>query len=558
LDSGRPWTRFLAALLVWLLPASGFAAQAPGATRILPGFFEDQVLFRVLVEVTPPDSASVHSVEERFPLGWRVSEVTHGGTIDLAGHSLRWGPFADNLPRTLGYKLMPPIDFSFEGVFQGTAVFNTNIVPIQGPTTLVKRPGRVERTLPSSYLPGQPIEVQLAVRPGASALAWALQETIPDGWSPSSTPTHASFDPRTRALKWGPFLDPAPRGLTYSLRPNLVLRTPAVFSGTAIFESTPVPVTGDSTFPLRSSRITRVLPPPFTPGTLARIQIEADPAPYVETYTVEEDVPAGLNPDVINHGGIWDPIQRRIKWGPFRDANRRTLKAEVLPASDLRLPADLLAEGWFDAQQIVAAGNSRVQPTPSVVSRTLPPRFTPGVPFIVHIEFQPAPTVELAFIEDAVPADSTLSQISEGGSFDAAQSKVKWGPFPGSVRRSLSYRVTPSGSPRQNATFSGAGVFDALAVPIAGDQIAALNHAPTAQPDPIQRPPIRSAKFSVIEVLANDSDVDADTLRIRGVGATSAAGASVRMTVPWIYYEIASGPPIEDQFSYTVEDAYGL
>jgi hypothetical protein len=661
----------LGALLAVL---SGSKVHAGGAIRRLPDFFEDQVAFGVLVEISPSELTSVHSVEEHFPAGWTVSEVTHGGTIDSGSHTLRWGPFADNLSRTLGYKLTPPIDAPFVVTFQGRAAFNTGVVPTDGISSLPKRPGSAVRTLPTHYLPGQPLEVHLAVRPGASALAWALQEIIPDGWTPSPSLTEASFDPRTRTLKWGPFLDPAPRDLTYQLQPGAASRSIAVFSGTAIFESTPVPVGGMSNLPARPSLLTRQLPPPYTATALARIQILTDPAPYVALYSVEEDVPIGLAPDDITEGGVWDPIQRRIKWGPFADAqastlsfrvevsahappsfswsgraifdaleiptggpvawsaadapspsslaialpsffepgqsfavaldsapspttevhaielslppgwsfvaanhdgtldavNRRVkwgpfhdalhraLEAELRPSRDLKIPAQLLAEGWFDAHQVLATGNSRVDPIPSLIRRTLPLRFTPGIPFVVRVDVQPAPTVELAFVEDVVPGEATVSQISEGGSFDAIQSKVKWGPFTGAQRRTLSYQVTPPSAPRRIASFSGVGVFDSLSVPIAGQEFVALNHAPLPQPDLIQRPPVRSAKFSVIELLANDSDVDGDSLRIRGVGGASASGASVRLIGPWIYYDAASGPPAEDQFSYTVEDAFGL
>jgi hypothetical protein len=659
---------------VWLMAAFGLRAQAAGATRVLPAFFEDLVAFQVLVDIAPPELTSVHSVEEQVPPGWTVSAVSHGGTLDVRGQTLRWGPFADNLARTLGYKLTPPIDAPFTAAFQGTAAFNTDVVPTAGPDTLPKRPGRVDRTLPIHYLPGQPLEVHLAVRPGSSVLAWALQETIPDGWSPAPSLTEASFDARTRTLKWGPFLDPAPRNLTYQLLPGADSRSNAEFSGTAIFESTPVPIGGMSNLLVRPSILTRELPPPYVAAASATIRLHTDPAPYVRTHSIEEDLPTGLTPVDITLGGVWDPVRRRLKWGPFADAqvrelsfrvqvpnlapasfpfsgravfdalelptegplswmaaeaptpsslaislppffdpgqslvvaldsvpssttkvhaielslppgwsfvaanhdgtldavNRRlkwgpfqdaqprALQAELRPSADLRIPAQWLAEGWFDAQQVVATGNSRIDPTPSLIRRTLPPRFTPGVPFTVRVEVQPAPTVELAFVEDVVPEDAAVSLISEGGSFDTAQSKVKWGPFTGTQRRTLTYQVTPSQTPRRNAAFAGVGVFDAVTVAISGALVVALNHAPLAQPDLIQRPPVRSAKFSVVELLANDSDVDGDSLRIRSVGATSASGAGVRIAGPWIYYDAVSEPPAEDQFSYTVEDAYGL
>jgi len=49
----------------------------------------------------------------------------------------------------------------------------------------------------------------------------------------------------------------------------------------------------------------------------------------VGAYAVEESIPAGLTEPSINGGGSWDAVNRKVKWGPFFDANSRTLTYTV-------------------------------------------------------------------------------------------------------------------------------------------------------------------------------------------------------------------------------------
>lgn len=664
----------LFALLSCWLAAWSTAVHAGDAFRVLPPYFEDQIPFRVLIEVAPPTGTQIHSLEESIPSGFNVQGVNYGGIHDPAHQVIRWGPFLDGLPRTLTYVLTAPLDAPALAGFHGAAVFQSTPGTVAGPTSLSKRAGLTTRNLPDHYLPGQPVAVSLSVHPGASIVAWALQETLPSGWQPAVIPADASFDPVTRTLKWGPFLDTTPRELSYSVRPPEQAREAGTFGGHTHFDSTSVPIAGTSTLTILPNTVTRRLPAPYTAGQIARVELAVQPAPYVAVHAMEEEIPPGLVVEAVGQGAAWDPQsrrvkwgpfpdaaartltydvrvpaqprpayeltgrgvfesttvptlgptswsaadlppssqvtsslaahfdpllalpidldsspapgtrvhalelslpdgwaflsashgaafdprQRRIKWGPFEDAAPRRLHAEIRPPSSPTVPTLFTAVGWFDALEVPATGNLVTRPFPSAASRTLPARVSPGVPFAVRLDLQPAPGVQLTVVEESVPNEAGVAAITEGGTYDPVQRKIKWGPFAGAVRRTLSYQATLAGSAWADAEFSGMAVFDTAATPITGTAILALNHPPSAQSEFLQRPPATTAKFSILELLANDSDTDGDALRVRSVAPRSAAGGSAQLLGPWVFYEApGSGVPAEDQISYTIEDAFG-
>ena len=68
-------------------------------------------------------------------------------------------------------------------------------------------------------------------------------------------------------------------------------------------------------------------------------------------------------------------------------------------------------------------------------------------------------------IEDGLPAGWAVSEISEGGVFDAVSGRVKWGPLNDLRPRTFSYRVTPTSGAGQ---FDGRGRFNNVEVPISG------------------------------------------------------------------------------------------
>ena len=109
----------------------------------------------------------------------------------------------------------------------------------------------------------------------------------------------------------------------------------------------------------------------------------------------------------------------------------------------------------------MAAGQSAV--------RDLPPVYGGGITDIsVSIAINPPQGVAVVGLEDKPPTGWPVSNISNGGTLDVQNGKVKWfflAPSPGSV----SYELAVPGAARGPACFGGDVSFDGLDRPIIGD-----------------------------------------------------------------------------------------
>lgn len=111
-----------------------------------------------------------------------------------------------------------------------------------------------------------------------------------------------------------------------------------------------------------------------------------------------------------------------------------------------------------------------VGPPPGVATRTLPAGYVPGTKFAVQIELTPGNGVTAYGVEDQPPLGWAVSDISDGGEFDAQNRKVKWDPFFTSSNPSkrLTYHVTPPAGANGEARFEGTASFDGLNVAVTG------------------------------------------------------------------------------------------
>lgn len=118
--------------------------------------------------------------------------------------------------------------------------------------------------------------------------------------------------------------------------------------------------------------------------------------------------------------------------------------------------------------------------TPEVV-RLLPPYAGPGVVTPVTNRVVWDGPVASYTVEDQVPAGWTVSAISHSGTFDAANRRVKWGPFTDRALRLLSYNITPPAGTATVGVFSGSAVLGSDRLQITGRQtLPVLPHAPGA------------------------------------------------------------------------------
>ena len=69
----------------------------------------------------------------------------------------------------------------------------------------------------------------------------------------------------------------------------------------------------------------------YTAESPVEVTVEITPDPGTMVYAVEDAPPTGWTVDSINESGSWDDVNKKVKWGPYFDANIRTLTYNATP-----------------------------------------------------------------------------------------------------------------------------------------------------------------------------------------------------------------------------------
>jgi hypothetical protein len=93
-------------------------------------------------------------------------------------------------------------------------------------------------------VPGEPLPVAVVTTPAAGVKAFALEETVPAGWTVSAVSHGGEFNASQRRVKWGPFLDATPRTLTFQTTPPAGANGTFVFAGRVSFDGGNADVAG--------------------------------------------------------------------------------------------------------------------------------------------------------------------------------------------------------------------------------------------------------------------------------------------------------------------------
>jgi hypothetical protein len=217
------------------------------------------------------------------------------------------------------------------GSFSGTVAFGSQqitspyvnamyLARLDGNLTVA--PAMAVRELPPLCQPGVPFTVRLRITPDPNAVSWAVVDQAPAGWAPSNISDDGGW--RTR----------------------IVTKTAA-----------------------SSSQAVRSLPAIFAPGEPLPVSIAATPGPGVKAFALEESVPAGWTVSGISHDGEFNPIQRRVKWGPFSDATPRTLTYQAAPAADASGHFVLAGQASFDGANQPVTGQGYTASSCRLVAR---------------------------------------------------------------------------------------------------------------------------------------------------------------------------------------------
>ena len=303
-------------------------------------------------------------------------------------------------------------------------------------------PCPAERILPPGYVPGTALTSGIEVKPGANVAVYAVEDTLPSGWTVGAINEGGLFDAATRKVKWGPFLDNQARTLTYEATP------PAGTQGSQCFGPGVVSMDGGRAEICGNACVEPCFDHPADTNHDRRLVVDEVTA-YAAAWKRGNTWPTPPNPIPIGYvtraGALWkhgetyccDPNQAP----PMLWVNCTPVTPPAQAASETTAGAS--------ATRTVAAGAGF---------------------FTVTIKTSPAGASAYA-IEEAPPAGPgwIVSEITDDGHFDAAAGRVRWGPFHDGQDRTFTYRLTgPDTS--SLGVFTGILSTDGTDRPVAGVQ----------------------------------------------------------------------------------------
>ncbi len=317
------------------------------------------------------------------------------------------------------------------GATLGTPATTTvRIVDNDGPTCYATR------QLPAGYVPGTRLLVTIDVTPPTNSLAHAVEDMPPVGWTVGLISEAGVYDTNANKVKFGPFFDANVRSLTYELTPPTSETGVKAFAGIVSVSGVRTTICG----PTLLDRLFTQHPADNNPADFS-ITIDEVTA-YGAAWRGGTNWPVGPNPILMDYvtraGFLW------------RSGDGYTLDpAQPLPLGWVPVPSRLVAA----ARIAQAVGTRATQGS----WRLLPPKVAANTPTTVTLIVTPSASNSAYAAEDVVPTGWSVGALSNGGSFDTVNRRVKWGPFFDTESRTFSYEITPTNG---EGSFAGAASFD--------------------------------------------------------------------------------------------------
>jgi uncharacterized protein YggU (UPF0235/DUF167 family) len=329
------------------------------ATRSIEGSYT------VSIKIEPAAGTASYAVEEEVAQGWEVSGITEGGFHDTKNNKVKWGPWFDDVARTLEYKLVAPADFSGEITLNGVASFDGQNIGIKGQDKIGTEPQPevlANRVITQS---GDDWVVRIEIKPAAGTASYAVEEEVAQGWEVSGITEGGFHDARNHKLKWGPWFDDVARTLEYKLVAPAGFSGAMTLNGVASFDGQNIGIKGQD-------KIETIGDGP-KPEVLAKraitqsgddwvVRIEIKPAAGTGSYAVEEEVAQGWEVSEITEGGFHDTKNNKVKWGPWFDDVARTLEYKLVAPAGFSGAITLNGVASFDGQNIGIKGQDSNSP----------------------------------------------------------------------------------------------------------------------------------------------------------------------------------------------------
>ncbi|MCP4350017.1 MAG: LamG domain-containing protein [Desulfobacterales bacterium] len=147
-------------------------------------------------------------------------------------------------------------------------------------------------------------------------------------------------------------------------------------------------------------------------------------------------------------------------YNPIKNGFNYSFKGLI---DDLRIYNRSLSES--EIQELYNTENSD-----SFVSRQFP-CYIPGNKSTVSLVAAPLTSVSAYAVEDTPPLGWEVSNISDSGTFDSVNNRVKFGPFFNNTTRTLTYDVIPPSDQTDNVVFVGTASADGVNTIIRGDSV---------------------------------------------------------------------------------------
>jgi parallel beta-helix repeat protein len=285
-------------------------ANVYGAFRDLPAYPVDWPLWQVRILIHPESPVSVYAVEDTPPSGWTpdINSINEGGTWDQARGKVKWGTFPDSNTRVLTYELAVPTGTVGCHAFSGVFSFDGFSQPTGG-------------------------EDEICVgweHPADTDFDWCLVVEEVTGyeacyltgctWNVGPNPIGAAYVSRAGYL-WR-------RGECYYFDYD---HKEPIWWQDSEGEGSHGSATATVSEGLGGS-VTRSLDAAnYVAGSDITVCLEIGPKPGTQAFVIEDAPPVGWHVSAINEGGVWDAVNRKVKWGLFFSDSKRTLCYDITP-----------------------------------------------------------------------------------------------------------------------------------------------------------------------------------------------------------------------------------
>jgi hypothetical protein len=400
--------------------ATDFAVTNQRATRSLPGCYVAGYGVTVSIDVGPAPEVLQQALEDTPPAGWTTGTISDSGVWDAPTSQVKWGPFFDATARVLTYVVTPPAGTIGTVTFAGVVSFDGVEVPLGGKASLsrceqhpadansdfrlvigeVTGYGAAWKKGNTWTVAPLPIPIGYVTRAG---YLWRLGETYrrdagdgPLCWLPLTpsplplpdpillleeipTPRHGPWSAESAGSK-----DPASNtggraGSSAAPDPwspgsSAGSKDPASNTGGRAGSSAASdpwspgsldPGRGASTpRRIRIGTATRQAPATYVPTVPLTVTLTVTPDSDVQTWALEETVPAGWRVTAVSADGYWDEKAGVVRWGPFFDDVPQTLRYTLTPPAGAAGPQELRGTASFDGVDVAVTGVRTLQRAP--------------------------------------------------------------------------------------------------------------------------------------------------------------------------------------------------